>query len=217
MKTGRVLVITCLFWASTAGAFTAEELGRVERLPSVYPDHWVIAHDGAFFHMLEARMNVLDADAETGPQQFKGTVNNSLNGLFAQSAVRSEMYIGETFYSRGQRGERTDVVTIYDKATLSPVGEVVLPGGKRYQGLPEKYGMQLIDEDRLLLVFNLAPATSVTVIDVAAARLKTSNNLSSSMTCIPYTAVMPCYRLPSCTTTSPPGSPFALPYTACTY
>ncbi len=171
MNTGRLLVMAGLFWAAATGAFTAEELGRVEQLPSSYPDHWVIAHDGAFFHMLEARMMVLDADAETAPQQFKGAVSISLNGLFTQSAARSEMYVGETFYSRGQRGERTDVVTIYDKATLLPVGEVILPGGKRYQGLPEKYGLQLIDDDRMLLVFNLAPATSVTVVDVAARKI----------------------------------------------
>ncbi len=171
MNTGRILVMACLFWTTVTAAFTAETLGRVEQLPSSYPDHWVIAHDAAFFHMLEGRMVVLDADAETAAQQFKGMVNSSFIGQFAQSVSRSEMYVAETFYSRGVRGERTDVVTIYDKATLAPVAEVILPGGKRSSSMPEKYALQLIDNERMLLVFNLTPATSVTVVDVAARKV----------------------------------------------
>ncbi len=171
MSAGRILAAACLLWASVAGAVTMEKTGKIEQLPATYPDHWVIAHDAAFFHMLEGKMMVLDADAETAPQQFKGMINSSFIGQFAQSAARSEMYVAETFYSRGVRGERTDVVTIYDKATLAPVGEVILPGGKRSTTMPEKYALTLIDDDRMLLVFNLAPATSVTVVDVVARKV----------------------------------------------
>ena len=67
MKTMWIVVL--LFWlhvsADASESFTPEEIGRVATLPEVYPDHWVIAHDAAFFHMLEGRMLVLDATAET--------------------------------------------------------------------------------------------------------------------------------------------------------
>lgn len=111
-------------------------------------------------------MIVLDADADTQPQQYKGMVNNSGIGQFNFSNTRKELYVAETFYSRGQRGERTDVLTIYDQANLSVVDEVVLPGGKKSATNPEKHALQLIDNDGLLLVFNLTPATSVTVVDL---------------------------------------------------
>ncbi|MEE8528592.1 MAG: amine dehydrogenase large subunit [Gammaproteobacteria bacterium] len=171
MSVGQVLIAVFLLIAYMMGAGAAEKPGKVEQLPASYPDHWVIAHDVAFFHMLEGKMMVLDADAETAAQQFKGMVNSSFIGQFTQSAARSEMYVAETFHSRGVRGERTDVVTIYDKATLAPVGEIILPGGKRSITMPEKYALQLIDEDMMLLVFNLFPATSVTVVDVAARKV----------------------------------------------
>jgi len=48
------------------------------------------------------------------------------------------------------------------------VGEVKLPGGKRANTMPQIYGMQLIDDERLLLLFNLSPATSVSVVDIVA-------------------------------------------------
>lgn len=171
MSVGQVLIAVFLLNTSMMGALAAEKPGKVEQLPASYPDHSVIAHDVAFFHTLEGKMMVLDADAETAAQQFKGMVNSSFIGQFTQSVARSEMYVAETFHSRGVRGERTDVVTIYDKATLAPVGEIILPGGKRSTTMPEKYALQLIDEDRMLLVFNLFPATSVTVVDVAARKV----------------------------------------------
>lgn len=143
-----------------------EPVGVVKELPVPYPAHWVIAHDASFFHMSDGKMIVLDADADTEPQQYKGMVNTAGIGQFNSSNARKELYVAETFYSRGQRGERTDVLTIYDQATLSALDEVVLPGGKRSLTMPEKHALQLIDNDSLLLVFNLTPATSVTVIDL---------------------------------------------------
>ena len=143
-----------------------EPLGNVQTLPVPYPKHWVIAHDAAFFHMSAGKMVVLDTLAKNQPEQFKGMFDASLVGAFVESTVRSEMYVAETFYSRGSRGEKTDVITIYDKASLIPIDEIELPGAKRASTLPERFALQLIDNDKLLLIFNLTPATSVTVVDI---------------------------------------------------
>lgn len=163
----RKILPLLLLGATLAHAdLSAEPTGRVRTLSVPYPPHWVVAHDGAFFHMTEGKMIVLDADADSQPAQFKGMMSNSFMGQFAISAKRREFYVSETFYSRGQRGERTDVLTIYDQGTLAPVGEVVLPGAKRFNGMPVRWELQLIDNDRLALQFNLTPATSVTVVDL---------------------------------------------------
>jgi len=150
---------------------TPEIPGGVNILPAHYPAHWVLVHDAAFFHMLEGRMIVIDPQADTLAGQYKGMFNISFMGNFAQATTRPEMYATEIFYPRGTRGQRTDVLTIIDKATLKPVDEVVLPGDKSFRGMPERYAVTLIDHEKLLLVFDLNPATSVTVIDIVKRKI----------------------------------------------
>jgi methylamine dehydrogenase heavy chain len=176
----KLLVLALLLSAGPAGAeLKPEKLGRVEKLPVPYPPHWVIAHDAAFHHMLDGKFILLDADATSHGQQIKGTFNGSFVGHFAQSAARSEFYVSETFLSRGSRGERTDVVTIYDRATLAPKGEILLPGAKRANMIPGRYNLHLTNDGSLLLSYNFNPATSVSIIDVEARRVVNEVTLPS--------------------------------------
>jgi methylamine dehydrogenase heavy chain len=168
----RHLATAFLLSATLAHAqLPVEALGKVRTLPVPYPAHWVLVHDGAFFHMNDGRVVLLDADAGTGPAQYKGMLDNTFMGAFTVARARRELVMAESFYTRGHRGERTDVLTIHDQATLAPKGEVVLPGAKRYTGMPERYSLQLIDSERLALVFNQNPASSVTVVDLDARRV----------------------------------------------
>lgn len=143
-----------------------ESLGQVRSLPEQYPPHWLLVHDVAFFHILDGRTILLDADENTIAQQYKGTINNSFAAQILQATRRPEIYVAETYYSRGTRGERTDVLTIYDKRTLSPDDEVLLDNNSRSIVLPQKYLMRLTDNERLLLIYNFSPAMSVSVVDV---------------------------------------------------
>ena len=175
---GIVLFCLSLQWAGAetkknkaSPALTPDPMGLVATLPSVYPKHWLMVTDAAFFHMLSGKIIVIDADAETVGTQVKGMVNASFIAIMSQATTKPEIYVAESFYSRGVRGERTDVVTIYDKSTLDVIGEVVLPTGKRASSMPQRYGMTLIDNDRLLLIYNFTPAQSVTVVDTEARRV----------------------------------------------
>ena len=158
-----IIFVIILSWNAEA-ELSPEPVPNVEVLPRDYPDNWIFAHDVNFASLLTGQVVVLDIAADT--KEYKGSLDASQFGTFIQSAKRDELYVGETFYSRGTRGDRTDVVTIYDKATLKRIDEIVLPGGKRAQIVINKYAMQLIDEDRYLLVLNFTPAISVTVIDI---------------------------------------------------
>lgn len=161
------LLLSCLAQAE----IKPETIGKINTLPVPYPSDWIIAHDAAFFHMLEGKMVVLDTSAETLGAQYKGMFNNSFIGQFIQSSKRPEMYVGESFHARGNRGERTDVLTIYDKATLAPIDEILLPGGKLIKSMPEKQSIALIDDERLLLISNFTPASSVTVVDLVERKI----------------------------------------------
>ena len=157
-------------WATAADnrppPLPIEPTNIIESLPDKYPEHWFLVHDAAFFHMSDGKVYVIDADAETEPEQVKGTFNVALMGNINQSARRSEIYAMETFHTRGVRGDRMDVLTIWDQATLSPLGEVLWPEPKRFMGMPQRYAMLLLDNDRWLAVANFSPATSITLIDL---------------------------------------------------
>lgn len=142
-----------------------EPLFRVETLPERYPAHWIIVQDASFFHMNDGKFIVLDADSDEKYARYKGMFNGSLIAQFAQAATRPEMYVAQTFYSRGHRGERTDVLTVHDNRTLEPVADIVIPP-KRASVLPTPFAVQLVDDEKLALIFNFTPGTSVSVVDV---------------------------------------------------
>ncbi len=158
-------------WLVTAQPVLAEiqpePLGVVETLPETYPAHWIIVQDGSFFHMSDGKFMVIDADSDEPATRFKGMFNGSFIPQFYQAKSKPEMYVAETFHSRGNRGERTDVLTIYDKRTLAPIDEVIIPP-KRASQMPLLYSLQLVDDESLALVYNFTPATSVSVIDLSA-------------------------------------------------
>lgn len=163
---GAVALSNYAWAADDKSAVNIDKIGMIATLPKHYPEHWVFAHDSAFMHMINGHYMVLDPAAETGSEQYKGMVDASFISSFAQSKSRNEFYVIETFYSRGSRGVRTDVVTIYDPATLSPKGEIILPTDKfRMASMPERYAGQIIN-DKFLLITNMIPATSVTVVNL---------------------------------------------------
>lgn len=145
-----------------------DEPGRIETLPVPYPNDWVIVHDIAFDHMSVGRFMVLDINGGDIKDFFKGSFNGGFIAAFTQALKKPEMYVLEHYYDRGTRGNRTDVLTIYDRATLEPVDEIILddPKLKRAEILVSKYVISLIDDERFLLFYSFTPGTFVTVIDL---------------------------------------------------
>ncbi|HTO68988.1 MAG TPA: amine dehydrogenase large subunit [Myxococcota bacterium] len=143
----------------------AEPVGRVATLPQRPGPHWfwlsdVLLHRTALF------------DADTGDMLgllSGGTANVGfvVDPLF--SPDHREIYLPESFYSRGVRGDRTDVVTVYDGQTLQPVQEIPIPP-KRAEYYPGNAANALSDDGQFLAVFNLTPAQSLTLVDVRARR-----------------------------------------------
>lgn len=167
MKLLHYFCLLVFFWHTVVFAdLPNDTLGKVEVLPESYPPHWFFAHDLAFFHMLDGKTVLLDAAGEDLTQQVKGMVNSSNMAAFVAAARRPEFYIAETYYTKGHRGERRDVVTVFDKANLSAIAEIPMAAGKRAGIMPSHYTLQLVDDDQYLLVYNFNPATSITVIDV---------------------------------------------------
>ena len=161
----RLVLLSGITLAASA-ELARDELGKVETLPLPYPNDWVIVHDVAFDHMSLGKFIVMDINGKKISEFFKGSFDGGNLAAFAQASKKPEMYVLEHYYDRGNRGNRTDLVTIYDKATLMPVDEIVLTGPKRAEMLVSKFIISLINDEKFLLLYNFTPATFVTVIDL---------------------------------------------------
>ena len=82
---------------------------------------------------------------------------------------KSAFYVAETYWDRGTRGNRADVVTTYDPRTLDVTGEVLLPEG-RFLVVPKKHNAQLTTDGRYLLSFNMDPSFGLSLVDVQEQR-----------------------------------------------
>jgi len=135
-------------------------------LPARPNPHWVWVDDMVFHHMTDGKAYLVDGDSG----RFLGMLStgNSFVGVVLPSDY-SQIYSPETYFSRGTRGKRTDVITFYDPRELKPTGEVVIPA-KRFSAMPTNNYAALTDDDRFLLVYNFTPAQSVSVVDVKERR-----------------------------------------------
>lgn len=144
----------------------AEPVGQVVQLPAKPGPHWfwlsdVLLHRSALY------------DGDTG--QLLGTITAGSPGvgftiwpLFPPD--HAHVYIPESYFSRGVRGERTDVVTTYDARTLMPVDEIVIPP-KRAEYFPGVAPNAISDDGRFIAVFNATPAQSLSIVDLQQKKL----------------------------------------------
>jgi methylamine dehydrogenase heavy chain len=143
------------------------ERWTVESLPEKPGPHWVWVDDMNFNGPIDGRTYLVD----TGTGDFLGMLGTGyLFGSLILPSDYSEIYAVETYFSRGARGTRTDVLTIYDPQTLTPTGEIEIPP-KKASGMPMLAYGGITDDDRFALVYNFTPAQSVSVIDVKNRKL----------------------------------------------
>jgi methylamine dehydrogenase heavy chain len=136
----------------------AETVPKVETLPAQYPTSW------AFINYPNDRIELRNVGADS--REVKGQVQAHDSGTLLVPEKRPEFYVADTVWSRGSRGVRTDFITVYDKQTLNPTAEIVLPGAKRALIVAMDGMMAFTDVQRMALIFNFTPASSVTVVDL---------------------------------------------------
>jgi methylamine dehydrogenase heavy chain len=141
----------------------AETIPKVETLPQKYPNTW------AFLNYAGDRIELRNVGSDSRDVKAELQAHDSATLLVADQ--RPELYVIDTVWSRGARGTRTDFITIYDKQTLNVAGEIVLPGGKRALITAMEGLTAFTDDQRMELVFNFTPASSVTVVDLVNRRV----------------------------------------------
>jgi methylamine dehydrogenase heavy chain len=135
----------------------------VAKLPAEYPRTWAfVAYGNDKFEIL---------DVGTDAREVKGQLPAHESATALIATHRPEIYVADTVWSRGNRGIRTDYITVYSKQTLSPIAEIELPGAKRALVVPMQGMFSFANDERFGLVFNFTPAASVTVVNLEKRRV----------------------------------------------
>jgi methylamine dehydrogenase heavy chain len=136
----------------------SEQVQKVESLPARYPTGWV------FLNYSSDRIELRNAGSDS--REVKGQLQAHDSATLLVADKRPEIYVADTVWSRGQRGTRTDFITVYDKQSFKAVDEIVLPDGKRGLITAMEGMFAFTDDQRMALVFDFTPASSVTVVDL---------------------------------------------------
>jgi len=123
--------------------------------------------DIAINHIVDGRLHVLDGTS----LDYVGLIGTGFTGAIYIPQARDTIYVATSYYPKLTRGDRSDWLEIYDAATLSLKSEIQIPS-KRAQALNYRPLFQGSADGSLLFLQNATPATSVTVIDLKAKKVK---------------------------------------------
>jgi methylamine dehydrogenase heavy chain len=164
MRSASLLIAAALCIGTVAQAadlpppLPAEQL-KVEPLPPSGP-HWVYVFDYAFFNEIDARVHLFDGDS----YRRLGQIGAGYFSSFNLSPDGKTTVVSTTYFARGSRGARTDVVEFTDNTTLAPSREIVLPS-KRAMTLPSLFNVTYSEDGHFVYVAYVTPAASFGVLD----------------------------------------------------
>lgn len=124
-------------------------------------------------------------DGESG--KMKGMVETRRLADMAIDPAGKYYYVAETIWSKGDRGTRQDMVTVYDSKTLDLVTEIALPG--RILIGSRKNNFIISDDAKTAYVYDFSPTSAVNVVDLAKRKFVTSIELPGCASLIPNPGV----------------------------
>jgi methylamine dehydrogenase heavy chain len=154
------VLATCTPLLAEPPPLTSEHL-TVTTLPPNTP-HRIYVLDEAFNNEIDARIHVFDGDT----YRRLGQIDAGFNPGFNLSPDGKTTVVGTTYFARGSRGTRTDVVEFTDNSTLGVTHEIVLPT-KRAMTLPTYFNLGYSADSHFLYVSYITPAASFGVLDPA--------------------------------------------------
>jgi methylamine dehydrogenase heavy chain len=153
-----VLSLAIVSRSLAAPPLPAEHLTKETLAPN--NPHRLYVVDDAFENEIDARVDLFDGDTYRTLGQIDAGFNPGAN----LSPDGKTTIVGTTYFSRGSRGTRTDVVEFNDNATLSVTHEIVLPS-KRAMTLPTLFNLAYSADSRFVYVSYVTPAASFGVLD----------------------------------------------------
>jgi methylamine dehydrogenase heavy chain len=127
--------------------------------------HTVVVYDWVEAHAKDGRAFIVDGDTAT----LQGTLSAAFYANVIMDPLRKSYYVAETIWSRGNRGDRQDLLTVYDAKTLQISKEIKLPG--RALITTKKQDADVSADGKYVYVFNMDPSDSVIVVDPSAGKV----------------------------------------------
>lgn len=158
-------------WAAAGPAGAAAPPVLQSETAAVKPFAGLTAHDLAYSALdglTGGGIRIIDGDTA----KLVGTVYSSQYANFAWAPDGRTLYVSETYWTMGNRGQREDVLSIYGGPTLRNEGEITLPG--RLISDPRTHSFALSADGRYAYDYSFQPAPAVSVIDLHARKLLTS-------------------------------------------
>jgi methylamine dehydrogenase heavy chain len=142
---------------AAAAAIPQAEVSDVAIVPPATPK-WVYISGG--FGMAGVRI----FDGESGKLKMKGLVQVPSLANIGLDPLGHAYYVSETIWSKGNRGIRQDMVSIYDTEHLKLQAEIPVPG--RLLGGTTLNNFVVSTNGKLGFVYTLAPSSSINVVDL---------------------------------------------------
>lgn len=124
-------------------------------------------------------------DTDTG--KMLGLVEASNLSDLALDPNGKAFYVAESIWTKGWRGTRQDMITVYDANTLKLKSEITIPGRILIGG--RKFNFVIADAGKTAYVYNLDPASSVNVVDLAKGKFVKKIELPGCASLMPVTGV----------------------------
>jgi methylamine dehydrogenase heavy chain len=130
---GAVAVLAGTLLAGAAfGQLAVEEVVTV---PAITAKNRIYVLDIAINHIADGKLHVVDADKLA----YLGVVGTGFAAQILQSADGKDLIVATGYLSRGQRGDRADIVEVWDADTLTFKYEIPIPDKRamalNYEGL----------------------------------------------------------------------------------
>jgi methylamine dehydrogenase heavy chain len=138
-----------------AAASTTPEVSDVATLPPAGP------HRVWLEEPFSGSVQIIDGD--TGVLQ--ATIPAASLSSYAADTGQKTVYVAESIWSKGNRGTRQDMVTVYDGLTLKLQTEIPLPSRAYIVNSPALFALS--PDGGRAYVYSMQPAASMVVIDTA--------------------------------------------------
>lgn len=146
---------------ATTAPILESETSTTALLPPATPHRFFVAARGG-------GITIINGDTA----KVEGTVHSSGAAGFAVAPDNSAFYVSESIWTKDNRGERQDLLAIYDGTTLDLTAEVKLPGRLIASGRVPYFAINASGTRGY--VYNMEPAPAVIVVDLPKRRVVSS-------------------------------------------
>jgi len=137
------------------------------------------------------RIFALDNYGEQGVRIFdgntlkvEGTLQTNATSTLALDPAGKFFYISESIWTKGNRGTRQDMVTVYDSSTLNLVTEIPLPGRLIIDAHTHIFDVSA--SGKYGYIYNLQPASSVVIVNLQQRKVAGTAELPGCALAFPW-------------------------------